>query len=125
MRTQFLVVIVIALAVASMMLSMSGLNAVFGQSKNADLESDLNSTANDTAAGEGDFSADARSEGSIVGFVISGAQSLGNALSMIVGLPYTLMGMGFPKYFAWPVGMAGYIIASIGFVQFITGRVLR
>lgn len=125
MRTQFLVVFVIALAVASMMMSMSGLNAVFGQSNSGDLESDLNQTANDSAASDGGFGADTRSEGSIIGFVISGAQSLGNALGLVVGLPYTLMDYGFPKFFAWPIGMAAYIFASIGFVQFLTGRVFR
>lgn len=125
MRTQFILVFVVAFAVASMVLTMSGVNGIFGQTGQADLEGDLNQTANESSASDGSFAGDARSQGSIVGFVISGAQSVGKALGMIVGLPYTLMSFGFPKYFAWPIGMAGYIFASIGFVQFITGRVFR
>jgi uncharacterized protein (DUF983 family) len=44
---------------------------------------------------------------------------------MVVLLPMTLVDLGFPVWFAVPVGAPATIVASIGVIQFVTGRVLR
>jgi len=70
----------------------------------------------------GDVTGD--NEPTIVGLAIS-AGSFVTELVVAVGLlPVALMRLGFPQYFAVPVGSIAQVIAFVGLAQFVTGREL-
>lgn len=126
MRTIYPVALVLSLAVAAMMFQMSGFNAHLSQDNSVDqLSDEMDDRANDSAISQdGNFSGSARSRGGgLVGFVISGVGAVMNIASMAIMLPSALMSLGFPWWFAHPVGRVIQIIVSIGVVQFASGRV--
>jgi hypothetical protein len=63
-------------------------------------------------------------EPTIVGVAISGGEFVAQLAGAVALLPLTLVRLGFPNYFAVPVGGAAQVIATIGLFQFVTGREL-
>lgn len=134
METQKVAGIVLAFGVSFAILAGSGVGAsVFGASpsdaETTDTLGDIQEKAEVPEDGEqvdsdtpykSDVSGD--NEPTTVGFVISGAAFLTNLVSSVALLPLTLTRLGFPNYFAVPVGAVAQIIAGIGVVQFTTGR---
>lgn len=129
MRSQFAVYLVLAMAIAGMIFSMSGFNAVIGQDgHNSDLSGRVNDSAeNSSVNSEGDtFNADARAQGgTLVGFILTGGSAIMDVLSLVVLLPLELQAMGFPYWFAYPIGVLVEVVVGVGFIQFIVGRVYR
>jgi hypothetical protein len=128
MRTTYPVVVVIAIAIASIMFSLSGAGALFGQDPTTDaagdqLEDKANSSAINEAEGEG-LDLDGTSSSDLIGFIIDGASAVASVGVLVLILPVAMQNMGFPYWFAFPLGLAAQILVSIGLMQFITGREL-
>lgn len=131
-RTLYPILVVAALGTASLIWGLSGFGAVFvddnsvdaGQSAADQLEGEANSSV---ASDEGEFEASARSgnEDNIVGVILSGIQGILGFVTMAALLPVELRRIGFPYYFAYPVGILVQTIVGVGFLQFATGRVYR
>jgi len=91
-----------------------------------DIQSEA-SVDEDAKNDEGGLSADigTDNEPTLVGVAISGGQFLTSLVGAVALLPVTLTRLGFPSYFAIPVGGIAQIIAFIGLVQFIrTGELI-
>ena len=63
-------------------------------------------------------------EPTIVGVAISGGEFVATIVGAVALLPLTLVRLGFPNYFAVPVGAFAQGIGTIGLFQFVTGREL-
>ena len=130
MRSKSVLGVVLAFGVAFALLSGSGIgSAVFGEDPGgAETTRALDEIA-DEAAVDGDedepggLTADVGgdSEPTLVGVAISGGQFAAQLVGAVALLPVTLMRLGFPTYFAIPVGGVAQVIALIGLVQFVRG----
>lgn len=132
MRTIKIVLIVAAMGTAALIWGMSGVGAIYGADDPVDgLQSGdaVEREGNTSAVSEdGNFSASADNSGgadNIVGVVLSGATAITDFAAMVALLPFELQALGFPSYFAYPVGFLAQAIAGIGVVQFAAGRVYR
>jgi hypothetical protein len=128
MRTTLPLVIVLAMMITAGFFAGSGFNGLVDGEANIDpLEQEVEERSADSVTGSGNFSASrsGTEDGSIVGLVVSGAQDVIEFTSLVVLLPITLQQIGFPVWFALPIGAVLQIIVSIGVLQFITGRVYR
>lgn len=127
-RTAFPLAAVLAIGLSAAFFAGSGFNAIVdGDSNLEQVTGSVEDEANKSAAGNGSVSASRgpSDEGSIAGVILSGANSLLSTIQLIVLLPTALQQLGFPFWFAKPIGHVVQIIAGIGFIQFITGRVLE
>ena len=125
MRTTAPLLVVISLAVAAAFFAGSGFNAIVNGDQNTqELENELNQTANESAVGQEEFEGSRRGQGesSIVGLVVSGARNVGKIIGLMLMLPVFINNLGFPWWFAAPVGFVTQIMASIGLIQFTTGK---
>jgi hypothetical protein len=132
MRTLYPILVVAALGTATLIWGISGIGTLYtnndpvsGESQSADrLQEQANSSA---AAEDGSFEASARGGGSdnIVGLVIAGVQSIVSFATMVALLPFELQRLGFPRYFAYPIGVLAQSLVGIGIVQFASGRFYR
>jgi hypothetical protein len=130
MRTIYPVMVVLCLGTAALMLSMSGFGGLYGPDPTDGLDSDdeLQSQASNSSVDEdGEFGGPSVSsgDGDIVGLIISGLSRIASLAAMVVLLPLELRDLGFPWWFAMPVGLVVQTIVGIGLVQFASGRVWR
>jgi hypothetical protein len=129
MRSKTVLGVVLAFGVTFALLSGSGIGAaIFGESPgDAGTSRTLDEVSSDADVdadgNESGLSADVAgdSEPTLVGVAISGGQFAGELVASVALLPMTLMRLGFPAYFAVPVGGVAQIVAFIGLVQFIRG----
>jgi len=132
MRAKSVLGVVLCFGLAFALLSGSGIGAaVFGAAPgDADTARTLDDVGEQASVDEdtensglaGDVTGD--NEPTIVGLAIS-AGSFVTELVVAVGLlPVALMRLGFPQYFAVPVGSIAQVIAFVGLAQFVTGREL-
>ena len=127
MRTTYPVVVVLAIAMVAAMISMSGFWGAVGL---VDDQPAASAAVNESA---GDYNpntgfageANTQNDGDIVGLILSGGGDAFDLLGLVNLLPNTLMWLGFPAWFANPLGWAGSILAFLGGVQFVLGRVLQ
>ena len=132
MRAKSVLGVALAFGVAFALVSGSGIGAaVFGEAAdNAETTRTLDEISNNSDVdpdSEGDgFSADVTGdqEPTIVGAAISGGQFVVQLVSAVALLPVTLTRLGFPAYFAFPLGGVAQIVAFVGLAQFVTGREL-
>jgi len=127
MRTTPVIGLVLSIGVAFALLAGSGIGpAVFGvdsgDSEATKTLEELNESAD--VGGEGEdsgVSADVAgdNEPTLVGFAISGGQFIVQTVGAVALLPLTLIRLGFPDYFAYPIGGLAQIIATIGLFQFV------
>lgn len=127
MNTNMVWFIVAVLGMTALMWNLSGMDAALsGPDPASDLESgdELEERApeNPSLNGSADSSA---GEGDIVGVIISGGQGIVNFIGMLVLLPVELQRLGFPQWFAYPLGRLVQIIGVIGLYQFVTNRVMK
>jgi hypothetical protein len=127
-RSKTILGVVLAFGVAFSLLAGSGIGgAIFGATPgDADTSRTLDDIANDSSVDpdEGDgLAADVGgdNEPTLVGVAISGGAFAVQLVAAVALLPVTLMELGFPSYFAVPVGGVAQIIAFIGLVQFVRG----
>jgi hypothetical protein len=135
MNTKSVFGVVLCFGLAFALVAGSGLGAaVFGEDAGGaetsrtleDIQSEA-SVDEDAKNAEGGLSADigTDNEPTLVGVAISGGQFLTSLVGAVALLPVTLMRLGFPNYFAVPVGGIAQILAFIGLVQFIrTGELI-
>lgn len=129
MQTKHVLGVVLAFGIAFSLLAGSGIGAaVFGETPG----DDETTRTIDDVAGDADVDGDADGGGldadvagdnepTLVGVAISGGQFAVQLVAAVGLLPLTLMRLGFPSYFAVPVGGVAQIIAFIGLIQFIRG----
>ena len=132
MQSKSVIGVVLAFGVAFAMLAGSGVGGMFGESPGDDptVETlgDIGEESSLDEEGEGaglDADVAGDDEPTLAGVAISSGQfivQLGVAVSL---LPFTLLRLGFPDYFAFPVGFVLQIIAFVGVAQFIRTGVLE
>lgn len=131
MRTKGVIGLVLAFGLAFALLAGSGVGAtIFGENPGdaesadtlGDLIDDSDISEDDDGGGGlvGDVGGD--NEPTVTGIIISGGQFAAQLVAAVALLPLTLMRLGFPAYFAVPVGGIAQVIALIGLIQFIGGR---
>jgi hypothetical protein len=132
MRTIAPILFVAALGTAALIWGLSGFGAVYGVNDPVSgLESGdaLEDQANDSAvSNQGQFNGSAdNTDGSdnIVGIVISGISAVVQFATLVAFLPFELQRLGFPFYFAFPLGVLTQAIVGVGVVQFASNRVFR
>lgn len=127
MRTNYAWFLVLAIGISALMWNLSGVDeALTGPGPADELESggELEDRAPGTPNVNGSASS-ADGEGDIVGFIISGGQAIAGFVGVVVLLPLELERLGFPYWFAYPIGIGTQFIASIGLIQFVTNRILK
>jgi len=132
MRSKSVVGLVLAFGLAFAILAGSGVGAaVFGASPGdadttrtlEDIGEDASVDADEENGGlAGDVAGD--NEPTVIGLAISAGSFATQLVAAVALLPLTLTRLGFPYYFAVPVGSILEIIAFIGLAQFVTGREL-
>ena len=60
----------------------------------------------------------------LIGFIIDFANTAKTLFGTVVLLPVYLTRLGFPAYFAFPVGTLCQVITTVGFYQVLTGHEL-
>lgn len=121
--------VLFAIGLAGAFFAGSGFNGlVQGDGGTQQVSDVVNNSADGSVVGDSESltgSRETTGDGSIVGLVIGGGRVIGSVIGKIVLLPFTLMQLGFPAWFALPVGAFSELVVSVGLIQFITGRVLR
>jgi len=120
---------VLALGFVLLLFAGSGFNAIVAGDANTDgLQSELQDTADQTGVDNEtvvEGSRETGGDGSIVGIAIGGSQKLLRIVGLVALMPVTLQQLRFPAWFAFPLGSIGSLIAAVGIIQFITGRIWR
>lgn len=125
MRTTAPMMAVLALAVAGMMLGLSGFSGAWGADppQTSKAQDELNQSAADLKPQEGPVSGPvSAADSSIVGLLSSGLSGAVEVAGAVVLLPVTLINLGFPAWFSVPLGLVAYILTGIGIVEFATNR---
>ena len=130
MRTKSVVGVVLCFGLAFTLLAGSGIGgAVFGESPGDETTVDTLEDITEDATVDEDSDRDGLSadvtgdnEPTLVGLSISAGQFAAQLVASVALLPLTLVRLGFPTYFAYPVGGIAQIIAFIGLAQFVIGR---
>lgn len=130
MRTKYPVLVVMALATASLIWGMSGFGDVYGvndpvgdDSQAADALQEESNESSASSGGTFEGSANTGTDSNnIVGLIISGISSIVSFGTMVALLPLELERLGFPRYFAYPIGVLAQTLVGIGIVQFATNR---
>jgi len=130
MRTNVVIAALISFAIAGLLITGSGAGQHTGITDPVGgLDDEVQSQAEESAVGDnGSGVSGTRGGGedsSIISLVINGAKQIASIVGMVALLPLTLEQIGFPTWFAVPIGTAATLIVSVGLIQFITGRVLR
>jgi hypothetical protein len=130
MNTKFPLLLVIALAGATLIWTMSGVGDLYGQSdpigsdsEAADALEEQADEAPQTENGSFNTTAHGRGETSLPGMVVSAGKFMISFATIVTHLPQELMKLGFPAYFAVPLGIISQALVGIGIVQFLADRV--
>jgi len=131
MRAKSVLGVVLAFGVAFSVLAGSGIGAaVFGASPgSAQPATTLDDVSGEASVDEdsaGGLAADVAgdNEPTLVGVSISSGQFVVQLVAAVALLPVTLTRLGFPTWFAVPIGGVAQIIAFVGLAQFVSGREL-
>jgi hypothetical protein len=134
MNTKSVLGVVLAFGIAFSIIAGSGVGAaVFGESASGSESAEtLGELQQDSSVDPDDASSDGLSadvvgdnEPTLVGVAISGGQFLTTLVASVALLPVTLIRLGFPAYFAVPIGGGAQVVAFIGLIQFVrTGELL-
>lgn len=132
MQSKKIMIMMLSFGVAFAIAAGGGMGpAVFGESAT---DAPTTKTVGDVAD-DADIASDSDGEGlsadvagdnepTLVGVAISGGQFVAQLVAMVTIFPYTLIRLGFPAYFAVPIGSVAQIIVFIGLIQFIRGTEL-
>jgi hypothetical protein len=127
MRTIAPIFIVFVIAVSGSMIGMSGFADAWGvqapetTGAQEELEETSEQVRPDNGSAEGPVNS---GESSIVGLVVDGSTSAAEVGTAVILLPTTLMNLGFPAWFALPLGSIAYLVVGIGVFEFATNREL-
>ena len=122
MHTKDVFGVVMALALAFALIAGSGVGAtIFGQNPDTQGLDKFSEAAEENKDPE--FSVvSAIAQAPFVGAILQFGEMVRTFIAVVGLLPLWLMRLGFPNYFAAPVGVFAQLIASIGLFQVITGR---
>jgi len=130
MRTIPVVLFVLSLGVSFAIIGGAGVGAsIFGVgSQDAGTQEALDDAQKNTSLNKSDDGGlrgdvQGNNEPTVVGLVLSAGKAVVNVALVVGLLPYVLINLGFPAYFALPVGGFAQVVAGIGVFQFLTGRV--
>lgn len=128
MRTTAPALVVMCIGLAGMMLGASGFEDAWGApAPKTDAAQEEIQKANNSSGvkgSDGPISGPvSSSDSSIVGLISDGLSGLTNIAGAVIVLPQTLINIGFPGWFAWPIGTFASALAGIGIIQFATNRV--
>jgi hypothetical protein len=126
MRTTFPLAVVLCLGIALLLFSGSGFNAIVEGSQDAGpLGDNIEQKANESPVQNGSIavSRSASDEGSIAGLILGGSTAAIKSFELLAFLPITMQRLGFPEWFAVPIGSLVYIVVAIGIAQFVSGRI--
>jgi len=127
MRTKYPLMALFAIGLAGAFFTGSGFSSVVQGEAGTQKVSDVVNNSADGSVVDDDKplsgSRETTGDGSIVGLVIGGGRIIGSIIGKIVLLPFTLMNLEFPVWFAVPVGAFSELIVSVGLIQFVTGRI--
>lgn len=125
MKTVYPLVLILAMAMAGVMLSMSGFNEEVGTNKHSSsLTDEFESVAGNVSVNQEDPGI-VGSVATMLTLVVTAVSQLFNIIVFLLLLPLELRGLGFPGFFAYPIGLSVQILGSIGILQFAAGRMLR
>jgi hypothetical protein len=126
MRTTFPLALILSIGIALLMFSGSGFNAIVeGSQEPGELGENINEEANQSAVQASDsvgVENTGEDDGSIAGLIISGGSGIVQTISLVATAPVTLQRLGFPAWFALPVGSLIYIVVGVGIFQVLSGR---
>ena len=130
MRTLFPIFAVMMLGISGFMVSASGFGAIAdgggGGTAATVVGERVQSEGQNSSLKEGvNGSAIGSTDNSIIGMVFSSVAEIVRYASLAVTLPLLLRDMGFPAWFAFPIGGLVSIVVSVGLLQFVTGREWR
>lgn len=128
MRTTFPLAVVLCLGVAMLLFTGSGFNGLItGSQSPGPLGDALGQQAEDSPVNDGNISVSrsASDEGSVAGLILGGSQTAFQVFNLLAFLPLTMQRLGFPSWFAVPLGSIVYIIVGVGVAQFVSGRIYR
>lgn len=125
MRASFVFAIALSMALAGLFMAGSGFNDAMGVDDRGTTISDQLEDRADTNDTSFTSSARTEEEGSIPGFIISATETVVGVVWIVLAMPATLRELGFPRWFAYPLGLGFYVIMTIGVAQFASGRVFR
>jgi len=129
MRTVYPLTVVLSIGIILLMFQGSGFNALVQGSQSPGAVGDqIQEQGNESAIRDNESISGERpssDEGSLTGVIINTGGQVLNIVALVLLLPQTLLRLGFPSWFALPVGSLVYIVSGIGMIQFVTGRVLR
>jgi hypothetical protein len=125
-RAAFAFAIALSMALSALFIGGSGFTDAVGVDENrgSTIGEELQDRTN---ADDTTFNSSARSEneGSVAGFIISGISDVVDTIWLVIVLPITLRELGFPAWFANPVGFGVYALVSVGIAQAAAGRYFR
>jgi len=128
-RTTWGVFLVLAIGVSALMFGLSGYGAQYQDDPSQGLGpigEDVTDQANKSSVeGGGVEGAASGSDEPLINFILEGGSILLSTAKLVVALPVALINLGFPSWFAVPVGSIVTIGTSIGIIQFITGRIYK
>lgn len=125
MRTIAPVMVVMALGVAGMMLGMSGFNDAWGAPapQTSAAQEELNQSAERVDPQETPISGPvSAADSSTVGLIASALGTITDMVAAVVVLPLTLINLGFPPFFAVPLGLLAQLITGVGLIEFAVNR---
>jgi hypothetical protein len=129
MRGAWSISLVLALGAAITMWQMSGAAAALGLAGTGDdLQTDdalQEQSENLNPNRDGLTGSASQQEGSIVGLIVGGGQTIFTFLGAVVLLPAELNNLGAPWWLAYPAGLILQAHAGIAGIQFGINRVLR
>lgn len=124
MKTVYPLVLILAIAMASWMLADSEFNREVGVQHDTGLVDNYKNTAQNVSVNQEDPGI-VGSVASMLTMVVTAVSKLFNIVMFLVFLPLELIALGFPGWFAWPLGLSAQVLGSIGILQFAAGRMLR
>jgi len=126
MRTQAFFVGAVCIALAAMVVGMSGVGAVFGTGEQPTISS--SDTLNDTVEGKkpsADGGVSGSNDGELVQFITNGLTSIADIFAFGLTLPTQLRQLGLPDYWATPIGRGVQLFIFLGFAFLAMNRRLK
>jgi len=128
MRSTWAVALTLSIGVASLMFGLSGYGGAVAKDPTDGLGpvgSSVQDQASNSSVESGVDGAAGNTDQPLITFILNGGGALLSIAQSVVLLPVALMNLGFPAWFAVPIGSLVSIIVGVGITQFIAGRVYR
>lgn len=119
------VMVVLAIGMATMMLAGAGFADAWGSPapQSSAAQDQLNESSGDLNPENQPVSGPVSSgESEVVGLIANGLGTLVDLGGAVALLPWTLIDLGFPAWFAAPAGSLAYILVGVSVIEFATNR---